>query len=63
MVDGYDVVRDAAAVRRSIGPAGQSADIQEELTGRENLQLVGRLYHLSWPVARRRAVEPSRRSP
>jgi ABC-2 type transport system ATP-binding protein len=57
VVDGYDVVRDAAAVRRSIGLAGQSAAIQEELTGRENLQLVGRLYHLSWPVARRRAVE------
>jgi ABC-2 type transport system ATP-binding protein len=57
MVEGYDVVRDAAAVRRSIGLAGQSAAIQEELTGRENLEIIGRLYHLSWPRARSRATE------
>jgi ABC-2 type transport system ATP-binding protein len=57
LVEGYDVVRDAAAVRRSIGLAGQSAAIQEELTGRENLEIIGRLYHLSWPHARSRAVE------
>jgi ABC-2 type transport system ATP-binding protein len=57
MVEGYDVVREAAAVRRSIGLAGQPAAIQEELTGRENLELVGRLYHLSWPTARSRAAE------
>ena len=40
VVDGRDVVREAAAVRRSIGLAGQSAAIQEELTGRENLELI-----------------------
>src|SRR5437868_5722426 len=57
LVEGYDVVRQAAAVRRSIGLAGQSAAIQEELTGRENLEIIGRLYHLSWPQARRRATE------
>jgi ABC-2 type transport system ATP-binding protein len=57
LVEGYDVVREAAAVRRSIGLAGQSAAIQEELTGRENLEIIGRLYHLSWPQARSRAVE------
>ena len=57
LVEGYDVVRDAAAVRRSIGLAGQSAAIQEELTGRENLEIIGRLYHLSWPQARSRATE------
>jgi ABC-2 type transport system ATP-binding protein len=57
VVDGYDVVRQAAAVRRSIGLSGQSAAIQEELTGRENLDIVGRLYHLSRPEARRRAAE------
>ncbi len=57
VVEGHDVVREAAAVRRSIGLAGQSAAIQEELTGRENLELIGRLYHLSWPSARSRAVE------
>jgi len=57
LVEGRDVVREAAAVRRSIGLSGQSAAIQEELTGRENLEIVGRLYHLSWPDARRRATE------
>jgi ABC-2 type transport system ATP-binding protein len=57
LVEGYDVVRQAAAVRRTIGLAGQSAAIQEELTGRENLEIIGRLYHLSWPQARTRAVE------
>ncbi len=57
VVEGYDVVRQAAAVRRSIGLSGQSAAIQEELTGRENLEIVGRLYHLSWPRARSRAAD------
>ena len=57
LVEGFDVVRDAAAVRRSIGLAGQSAAIQEELTGQENLEIIGRLYHLSWPQARSRATE------
>jgi ABC-2 type transport system ATP-binding protein len=57
LVEGRDVVREAAAVRRSIGLSGQSAAIQEELTGRENLEIIGRLYHLSWPVARVRALE------
>jgi ABC-2 type transport system ATP-binding protein len=57
LVEGYDVVTAAAAVRRSIGLAGQSAAIQEELTGRENLEIIGRLYHLKWPQARSRAVE------
>ncbi|HEV2375015.1 MAG TPA: ATP-binding cassette domain-containing protein, partial [Streptosporangiaceae bacterium] len=56
-VNGHDVVREPAAVRRSIGLAGQSAAIQEELTGRENLELIGRLYHLGKPRARSRAVE------
>jgi len=57
VVEGYDVVRQAAAVRRTIGLSGQSAAIQEELTGRENLEIVGRLYHLSWRETRSRAVE------
>jgi ABC-2 type transport system ATP-binding protein len=56
-VEGYDVVRQAPAVRRSIGLSGQSAAIQEELTGRENLEIVGRLYHLSRAQARSRAAE------
>ena len=57
VVEGHDVVRDAAAVRRSIGLAGQSAAIVEELTGRENLEIIGRLYHLSRPETRSRAAE------
>ncbi len=57
LVEGYDVVREPAAVRRSIGLAGQSAAIQEELTGRENLEIIGRLYHLGKPRARSRAAE------
>jgi ABC-2 type transport system ATP-binding protein len=56
-VEGHDVVREAAAVRRTIGLAGQSLAIQEELTGRENLEIIGRLCHLSWPRARSRATE------
>jgi ABC-2 type transport system ATP-binding protein len=56
-VNGFDVVRQDADVRRSIGLAGQSAAIQEELTGRENLEIIGRLYHLSWADAKRRARE------
>src|SRR5271170_7538286 len=57
VVEGHDVVRDAAAVRRSIGLAGQSAAIEESLTGRENLEIIGRLYHLSRPESRSRAAE------
>jgi ABC-2 type transport system ATP-binding protein len=57
LVEGHDVVREAAAVRRSIGLSGQSAAIQLELTGRENLEIIGRLYHLSKKDARRRAAE------
>ena len=57
LVDGRDVVHQAAAVRRSIGLSGQSAAIQEELTGRENLEIIGRLFHLSWPESRSRAAQ------
>jgi ABC-2 type transport system ATP-binding protein len=45
-VAGLDVVKDAAALRRVIGLAGQYAAVDEHLTGRENLQLVARLYHV-----------------
>jgi len=55
VIEGYDVVRDADAVRRRIGLAGQSAAIQEELTGRENLRIIGRLHHLGRAVARAQA--------
>jgi ABC-2 type transport system ATP-binding protein len=56
-VEGHDVVREAADVRALIGLAGQSAAIQEELTGRENLEIVGRLHHLPRKLARERAAE------
>src|SRR5215211_2927106 len=56
-VAGYDVVRDAEALRSVIGLAGQYAAVDENLTGRENLDLVGRLYHLGRSEARRRAEE------
>ena len=44
MVSGHDVVRDPMAVRRMIGLAGQSAAVEEMMTGRENLVMVARLY-------------------
>jgi len=56
-VAGFDVVRDADRVRRVIGLAGQHAAVDEKLSGRDNLYLFGRLYHLSRPVARQRAAE------
>jgi ABC-2 type transport system ATP-binding protein len=57
MVDGFDVVRQADEVRRRIGLAGQHAAVDEKLTGRDNLRMFGRLYHLSGKQAKRRADE------
>jgi ABC-2 type transport system ATP-binding protein len=54
---GHDVVAEAEAVRRIIGLAGQYAAVDENLTGRENIHMVGRLSHLSRKVASRRADE------
>ena len=56
-VAGLDVVDDADAVRASIGLTGQYAAVDENLTGRENLILVGRLTHLSRADIIRRAEE------
>jgi ABC-2 type transport system ATP-binding protein len=56
-VCGLDVVRDAAAVRRAIGFAGQFAAVDPNLTGRENLTLIGRLSRLARKQARTRAEE------
>jgi ABC-2 type transport system ATP-binding protein len=56
-VAGLDVVRQPAAVRQMIGLAGQTAAVDEYLTGRENLVMAGRLYHLGRAEPRRRAVE------
>src|SRR3954463_757971 len=54
-VGGYDVVRDAHPVRQLIGLTGQYASVDENLTGVENLVLIGRLLGLSRPAARNRA--------
>src|SRR5438067_8306237 len=43
---GHDVVREAGTVRYSIGLAGQNAAVDPNLTGRENLRLIGKLTHL-----------------
>jgi ABC-2 type transport system ATP-binding protein len=56
-VAGLDVVRDAAALRARIGLAGQYAAVDENLTGFENLEMVGQLYHMPRKEARARADE------
>jgi len=56
MVAGVDVLADPEAARRVIGLAGQYAAVDEALTGRENLLLVGRLNHLSRAEGRSRAT-------
>ncbi len=56
-VAGHDVMTDPDAVRRTIGLAGQSAAVDPTLSGRENLELVGRLYHLPRDRYRARAEE------
>jgi ABC-2 type transport system ATP-binding protein len=56
-VAGIDVARDPAGVRRRIGLVGQSAAVDEVLSGRQNLVLFGRLYHLGTAGARSRADE------
>ena len=56
-VNGFDVRTQPQAVRRSIGLAGQYAAVDENLTGRENLTLVGRLTHMSKSAAQQRADE------
>jgi ABC-2 type transport system ATP-binding protein len=54
-VTGLDVKRDAAALRAKIGLAGQYAAVDENLTGFENLEMVGQLYHMPRKDARERA--------
>jgi ABC-2 type transport system ATP-binding protein len=56
-VVGLDVVADAARLRRVIGLSGQYAAVDEDLTGFENLDMVGRLYHLGRRRSRERAEE------
>ncbi|MCY7325825.1 MAG: ATP-binding cassette domain-containing protein [Microbacteriaceae bacterium] len=56
-IDGIDVGDGADEVRRMIGVSGQYAAVDENLTGFENLDMVGRLYHLGATESRRRARE------
>jgi ABC-2 type transport system ATP-binding protein len=54
---GYDVVQNAAIVRQKVSLTGQYASVDEELTGTENLILMGRLLGLTWQKSRQRANE------
>ncbi len=56
-VAGLDVLTQAREVKRVIGSSGQYAAVDENLTGLENLEMVGRLYHLGTRRARQRAAE------
>lgn len=56
-VMGYDILRNPQKIRARIGLAGQNVAVDEALTGRENLELVGRLYHLSSGLVHKRAVD------
>jgi ABC-2 type transport system ATP-binding protein len=56
-VAGHDVLRDGGGVRERIGLAGQYAAVDENLTGFENLEMVGILYHLGRGASRQRADE------
>jgi ABC-2 type transport system ATP-binding protein len=54
---GHDVVEEAAAVREKVSLTGQYASVDDDLTGHENLVLIGRLLGLSWSNAKKRATE------
>lgn len=56
-IEGHDVAAEPDTVRRVIGLTGQSAAVDELLTGRENLVMMGRLYHLTKKSAKARAEE------
>lgn len=56
-VAGFDVQRDGQQLRAAIGLAGQNAAVDEILTGRENLEMVGRLYHFDKRTSTARAAE------
>ncbi|MGW3353874.1 ATP-binding cassette domain-containing protein [Streptomyces bungoensis] len=57
VVAGVDVLKHPDTVRRSIGLSGQFAAVDEYLTGRENLQMVGQLYQMKARAAKQRAIE------
>jgi ABC-2 type transport system ATP-binding protein len=53
----YDVIRDAQSVRSVIGLAGQYPAVDENLTGKENLEMIGQLYHIGRQTAENRSLE------
>src|ERR1700759_2780513 len=57
LIAGHDVVREPTAVQRLIGVAAQDATVDQVLTGRQNLVMIGRLSGLSRADARARAAE------
>jgi ABC-2 type transport system ATP-binding protein len=59
---GHDIIRDADAVRSAVSLTGQLASVDEDLTGRENLILIGRLLGLSRRTRRRAPTSYSRPS-
>src|SRR3712207_2633994 len=56
-INGIDVLKDPDEIRKIIGLTGQYAAVDEILTGRENLEMMGRLYHLSKADSKKRAQE------
>ena len=57
IIDGFDVVKEAEKVRNLIGLTGQYAALDEYLTGKENLHMIGRLYRLSYQDIKQRTQE------
>ncbi|MGB3443772.1 MAG: ATP-binding cassette domain-containing protein [Actinophytocola sp.] len=57
MIAGFDVAKDTDEVRRRIGVTGQRTAVDDILSGQENLEMWGRLYHIGAKTARRRAGE------
>lgn len=57
LVNGYDIRTQGTEVRSSIGLTGQYAAVDEYLTGFENLEMIGRLYHMGYAQAKNRAQE------
>ena len=57
LINGFDVVKEPYKVRSLIGLTGQYAALDEYLTGKENLHMIGRLYRLSYPDINRRSQE------
>src|ERR687891_721865 len=57
LINGFDVVKQANKIRSMIGLTGQYAALDEYLTGKENLHMIGRLYRLSYQDIQRRTQE------